>query len=74
MESRFTGYAGRLCAGMGDFAILMAAAFLYALTDSSAGDLRKSVPTRVPSGLPLAEINSCLLPRIWLTEPERTPC
>ncbi len=31
--------------------------FLYALTDPSAGDLRKSVPTRVPSGLPLAEIN-----------------
>jgi cytochrome c peroxidase len=31
--------------------------FLNALTDPSAGDLRKSVPTRVPSGLPLAEIN-----------------
>jgi len=31
--------------------------FLHALTDPSAGDLRTSVPTRVPSGLPLAEIN-----------------
>ena len=31
--------------------------FLNALTDPSAGDLRKSVPTGVPSGLPLAEIN-----------------
>lgn len=31
--------------------------FLHALTDPSAGDLRKFVPTRVPSGLPLAEIN-----------------
>ena len=31
--------------------------FLQALTDPSAGDLRKFVPTRVPSGLPLAEIN-----------------
>jgi cytochrome c peroxidase len=31
--------------------------FLNALTDPSAGDLRKGVPTRVPSGLPLAEIN-----------------
>lgn len=31
--------------------------FLNALTDPSAGDLRKSVPVRVPSGLPLAEIN-----------------
>jgi cytochrome c peroxidase len=31
--------------------------FLNALTDPSAGDLRKTVPTRVPSGLPLAEIN-----------------
>ena len=31
--------------------------FLHALTDPSAGDLRKTVPTRVPSGLPLAEIN-----------------
>jgi cytochrome c peroxidase len=30
--------------------------FLQALTDPSAQDLRKSVPTRVPSGLPLAEI------------------
>jgi len=32
--------------------------FLYALTDPSAGDLRKTVPQRVPSGLPLAEIKS----------------
>lgn len=31
--------------------------FLHALTDPTAGDLRKSVPKRVPSGLPLAEIN-----------------
>ena len=31
--------------------------FLHALTDPSAGDLRGGVPTRVPSGLPLAEIN-----------------
>lgn len=31
--------------------------FLRALTDPTAGDLRKTVPTRVPSGLPLAEIN-----------------
>jgi cytochrome c peroxidase len=31
--------------------------FLNALTDPSAGDLRKTVPSRVPSGLPLAEIN-----------------
>lgn len=31
--------------------------FLHALTDPSAGDLRKTVPARVPSGLPLAEIN-----------------
>ena len=31
--------------------------FLNALTDPSAGDLRAGVPTRVPSGLPLAEIN-----------------
>lgn len=31
--------------------------FLHALTDTSAGDLRKSVPKGVPSGLPLAEIN-----------------
>lgn len=31
--------------------------FLYALTDPSATDLRKTVPQRVPSGLPLAEIN-----------------
>jgi cytochrome c peroxidase len=31
--------------------------FLNALTDPSAGDLRKVVPTRVPSNLPLAEIN-----------------
>jgi len=30
--------------------------FLHALTDPSAGDLRKMVPKRVPSGLPLAEI------------------
>jgi cytochrome c peroxidase len=30
--------------------------FLHALTDPSALDLRKSVPPRVPSGLPLAEI------------------
>lgn len=30
--------------------------FLNALTDLSAGDLRKTVPDRVPSGLPLAEI------------------
>lgn len=30
--------------------------FLNALTDPSAGDLRKAVPKRVPSGLPLAEI------------------
>jgi cytochrome c peroxidase len=30
--------------------------FLQALTDPSAGDLRKVIPTRVPSGLPLAEI------------------
>ncbi|MGH9892389.1 MAG: cytochrome-c peroxidase, partial [bacterium] len=30
--------------------------FLHALTDPSAGDLRKTVPERVPSGLPLAEI------------------
>jgi cytochrome c peroxidase len=30
--------------------------FLQALTDPAAQDLRKSVPTRVPSGLPLAEI------------------
>lgn len=31
--------------------------FLNALTDPSAGDLRSTVPVRVPSGLPLAEIN-----------------
>jgi cytochrome c peroxidase len=31
--------------------------FLHALTDPSAGDLRSTVPARVPSGLPLAEIN-----------------
>ncbi len=31
--------------------------FLNALTDPSAGDLRGGVPQRVPSGLPLAEIN-----------------
>lgn len=31
--------------------------FLEALTDFSAEDARKTVPTRVPSGLPLAEIN-----------------
>jgi len=31
--------------------------FLNALTDPRAGDLRLGVPTRVPSGLPLAEIN-----------------
>jgi cytochrome c peroxidase len=30
--------------------------FLHALTDPSATDLRKWVPKRVPSGLPLAEI------------------
>ena len=30
--------------------------FLHALTDPSAGDLRTTVPKRVPSGLPLAEI------------------
>ncbi|MDH3642460.1 MAG: cytochrome-c peroxidase [Gammaproteobacteria bacterium] len=30
--------------------------FLDALTDPSASDLRKTVPKRVPSGLPLAEI------------------
>lgn len=30
--------------------------FMHALTDPSAGDLRKTVPDRVPSGLPLAEI------------------
>ena len=30
--------------------------FLHALTDPSAGDLRALVPTRVPSGLPMAEI------------------
>jgi cytochrome c peroxidase len=30
--------------------------FLHALTDPSALDLRKSIPNRVPSGLPLAEI------------------
>ncbi len=30
--------------------------FLNALTDPSAQDLRKTVPTRVPSGLPLAEV------------------
>jgi len=30
--------------------------FLQALTDPSAMDLRKTVPVRVPSGLPLAEI------------------
>jgi cytochrome c peroxidase len=29
--------------------------FLHALTDPSAGDLRRSVPKRVPSGLPLAD-------------------
>lgn len=29
--------------------------FLHALTDPSAGDLRRTVPKRVPSGLPLAE-------------------
>lgn len=29
--------------------------FMEALTDPSAGDLRKTVPKRVPSGLPLAE-------------------
>lgn len=29
--------------------------FLHALTDPSSSDLRKTVPTRVPSGLPLAE-------------------
>lgn len=39
----------------GDVDDLMA--FLNALTDPSAGDLRKSVPMSVPSGLPLAEIN-----------------
>lgn len=31
--------------------------FLNALTDPSAGDLRMTAPKRVPSGLPLAEIN-----------------
>ena len=31
--------------------------FLHALTDPAAGDLRHVVPQRVPSGLPLAEIN-----------------
>ncbi len=31
--------------------------FLFALTDPSAGDLKKVVPTRVPSGLPIAETN-----------------
>ena len=31
--------------------------FLEALTDFSAEDARKTVPTRVPSSLPLAEIN-----------------
>jgi cytochrome c peroxidase len=31
-------------------------AFLLTLTDPSAMDLRKSIPKRVPSGLPLAEI------------------
>ncbi len=31
--------------------------FMEALTDFSAEDARKTVPTRVPSGLPLAEIN-----------------
>jgi cytochrome c peroxidase len=31
-------------------------AFMEALTDFSAEDGRKTVPTRVPSGLPLAEI------------------
>jgi cytochrome c peroxidase len=31
--------------------------FLQALTDPSAQDLRHTVPKRVPSGLPLAEIN-----------------
>jgi cytochrome c peroxidase len=31
--------------------------FLEVLTDFSAGDARKTVPTRVPSGLPLAETN-----------------
>lgn len=30
--------------------------FLHALTDPSAQDLRKTVPKKVPSGLPLAEI------------------
>jgi cytochrome c peroxidase len=30
--------------------------FLHALTDPSAQDLRKTIPKRVPSGLPLAEI------------------
>ncbi len=30
--------------------------FLHALTDPSAQDLRKQVPKRVPSGLPLAEV------------------
>ena len=29
--------------------------FLYALTDRRAFDLRRGVPERVPSGLPLAE-------------------
>jgi cytochrome c peroxidase len=31
--------------------------FLNALTDPSALDLRATVPPRVPSGLPLAEIH-----------------
>ena len=30
--------------------------FLIALTDPSAGDLRKAIPARVPSNLPMAEI------------------
>lgn len=32
--------------------------FPHALTDPSAGDLRKTIPQRVPSGLPLAEIGN----------------
>lgn len=41
---------------LSDHEIAVILEFLQALTDPSAQDLRKTVPFRVPSGLPLAEI------------------
>jgi cytochrome c peroxidase len=41
---------------LGDAEIADILEFLRALTDPSAVDLRKTIPARVPSGLPLAEI------------------